>query len=104
MNTAQRTAQPIEGVKYEAVLIWSHAPVSDINKSVGRRSAYAFNRVFDQKPDTEVLAGVVAAKQAEIEANPLAHPDPQFHRLEVRTVTTELADLESIVAEYNAGQ
>lgn len=91
-------------VKYEVVLVWSHAPVSDTNKLLERRSAFAFNRVFDQRPDSQVLAGVVAAKQAEIDANPQAYPDPAFHRLEIRTVTTEIVDLEPIVAAYNAGQ
>ena len=104
MNTVERTQQDPTLPKFEAVLVWSHGPVSELAKSIDQRKAYAYNRVFDTRPDRSVLAGIVAAKQAEIEANPSAYPDPAFHRLEVRTVTTELADLDGIVAEYNEGQ
>lgn len=104
MNTVPAPQTDPTATKYEVVLVWSHGPTSDLAKAIDQRKAYAYNRVFDQEPSREALAGIVAAKQAEIEANPLTHPDPAFHRLEVRKVTTELADLESLVAEYNENQ
>ena len=47
---------------------------------------------------------MVAQKQRSIERDPQLFPDPAMHRLEVRRVETTVADLEGIVAEYNAGQ
>lgn len=96
--------------KFEVVLIWSHqpCPVSTegpvelyFDDSKHARQYAAFNRVFDAYPSDDELALVVSDKNAEIVASNPKVVDPQFHRMELRTVETQDIDLTDIVNAYN---